>query len=49
MTMHKLFAEYLADFNAPRYDWWDREEPRGWSTLVVVLAVLALVGACCLR
>lgn len=41
--MHKLLAQYLADFNSPRYQWWDREEPGPWSTLVVVLAVLALV------
>lgn len=42
--MNKLLARYLADFNSPGYAWQDpREEPRGWSTLVVVLAVLALV------
>jgi hypothetical protein len=39
--MNRLLARYLADFN--RRDWWDREPPGPWSTLMVVLAVLALV------
>jgi hypothetical protein len=25
--MHKLLTRHLADFNSPRYDWWDRETP----------------------
>ena len=43
--MHKLLARYLADFNRPRYDWWDRQSPGPWSTLMVVIAVLALAVA----
>jgi len=42
--MKKLLARYLADFNSPGHVWQDpQEEPRGWSTLAVILAVLALV------
>jgi hypothetical protein len=42
--MNKLLARYLADFNGPRYEWYEpEEEPGSWSTLMVV-AVLALVG-----
>ena len=36
-------ARYLADFNRPRYEWWDGETPGPWSTLMVVVAVLAVV------
>lgn len=43
MTMHKLLAQHLADFNSPQYDWWDGEEPGPWSTLAVIVAVLAVV------
>lgn len=40
--MNKLLARHLADFNGPRHEWLEPEdEPRGWSTLMVVVAVLA--------
>jgi len=42
--MDKQLARYLADFNRPRYEWWDGETPGPWSTLMVVVAVLAVVG-----
>jgi len=40
--MNKLLARYLADFNR---EYWDRDSPGPWSTLMVVIAVLALVLA----
>ena len=40
--MDKQLARYLADFNRPRYEWWDGETP-GVCTAMVVVAVLALV------
>jgi len=43
-AMNNLLARYLADFNRPRYEWWDGETPGPWSTLMVVVAVLAVVG-----
>jgi len=41
--MKTLLARYLADFNGPRYDWLDRDEPGPWSTIMVLVAVLGAV------